>query len=556
MLFSKKRLRCRPRFVIIATTVWILAIVGAAQEGTHFGTINGRVSGIGGRAISCGSITLSDHNSGAPVSMVPVASDGTYVIPALKYGIYNLTARCAGYESPKSKIVTLASATVVVDLYLKQLSTSNAANSIQRTTHMDAAKHPPSFAAAGVSGSINGSGYSSAASSEEASHVMDLVVGLNANHSTTLAPTDERADCNREGNLSKAVTSNPNSFEANHKLGEFYLQHGDALGSIDYLQSASRILPENIENYRELAAAYLEAGRYATAIALLQHLLQTNGTDSDLHFLLAKAYAASNMRSEAITEYKLAVTLDTGDQNLFESGIGLIDMGSSDEAKKMFASAVIKCPGSASLWLGLGIAEYLLQQKADAVQSLLRAVDIDPEYLPPYSFLANLSGTSSEADTKIANSLTRLIALHPDSPEAHYDYALALWKRYKQIPNAAATAKIEAQLKLAIAQNPQDADAHYLLGVIDADTGDYTHAAEELSQSVELNPDNAEPHYRLALTYRSLKEADLADRQFKIFEAMRTKKTNPNDALHARTQELASQLVQQRSSTLHCPSVR
>ncbi|MFZ1945805.1 MAG: tetratricopeptide repeat protein, partial [Acidobacteriaceae bacterium] len=296
--------------------------------------------------------------------------------------------------------------------------------------------------------------------------------------------------------------------------------------------------------------------RYATAIALLQHLLQKNGTDSGLHLLLAKAYVSSNMYSEAIREYKLAATLDSGDQDLFESGLGLIDLGSVDEAKRMFASAVVKYPDSASLWLGLGIAEYLLQQKADAVQSLLRAVDIDPEYLPPYSFLANLSGTSSEADTKIANSLTRLIALHPDSPEAHYDYALALWKRYKQIPNAAATAKIEAQLKLAIAQNPQDADAHYLLGVIDADTGDYTHAAEELSQSVELNPDNAEPHYRLALTYRSLKEADLADRQFKIFEAMRTKKTNPNDALHARTQELASQLVQQRSSTLHCPSVR
>ncbi|MGA7706567.1 MAG: tetratricopeptide repeat protein [Acidobacteriaceae bacterium] len=556
MLFFKKTCPSHPRFVFIATTVWILTIVGAAQEGTHFGNINGRVSGIGGHAISGGSITLSDYNTGAPISTVLTASDGTYVIPAVKYGVYSLTARYAGYESPKSKILTLASAKVIVDLHLKQLSTSNVANSIQGTTQMDAAKSPPSFTAAGVSGSINGSGYSSAASSEEASHVMDLVVGLNTSHSATLAPSDEKSDCNREENLSKAVTSSPNSFEANHKLGEFYLQHGDALGSIDYLRAASRISPENIENSRELAAAYLEARRYATAIALLQHLLQKNGTDSGLHLLLAKAYVSSNMYSEAIREYKLAATLDAGDQDLFESGLGLIDLGSVDEAKRMFASAVVKYPDSASLWLGLGIAEYLLQQKADAVQSLLRAVDIDPEYLPPYSFLANLSGTSSEADTKIANSLTRLIALHPDSPEAHYDYALALWKRYKQIPNAAATAKIEAQLKLAIAQNPQDADAHYLLGVIDADTGDYTHAAEELSQSVELNPDNAEPHYRLALTYRSLKEADLADRQFKIFEAMRTKKTNPNDALHARTQELASQLVQQRSSTLHCPSVR
>ena len=432
MLFFKKPCPSRPRFVFIATTVWILTIVGATQEGTHFGNIDGKVSGIGGHAISGGSITLSDYNTGAPISTVLTASDGTYVIPAVKYGIYNLTAKCAGYESPKSKIVTLASAKVVVDLHLKQLSTSNVANSIQGTTQMDAAKSPPSFTAAGVSGSINGSGYSSAASSEEASHVMDLVVGLNTSHSATLAPSDEKSDCNREENLSKAVTSSPNSFEANHKLGEFYLQHGDALGSIDYLRAASRISPENIENSRELAAAYLEARRYATAIALLQHLLQKNGTDSGLHLLLAKAYVSSNMYSEAIREYKLAATLDSGDQDLFESGIGLIDLGSVDEAKRMFASAVVKYPDSASLWLGLGIAEYLLQQKVDAIQSLLRAVDIDPEYLPPYSFLANLSGTSSEADTKIVNSLTHLISLHPDRAEAHYDYALALWKQYKR----------------------------------------------------------------------------------------------------------------------------
>ena len=556
MLFFKKPFPSRPRFVFITTTLWILTIVGAAQEGTHFGKIIGRASGIGGHAISGGNVTLSDYKTGAPISTVLMASDGTYVIPAVKYGTYNLTARCEGYESPKAKIVTLASATVVVNLQLKHSSEGNVTSSIQGATQMDTAKNPPSFAAAGISGSINGSGYSSAASSEEASHVMELVVGLKASHSTSPAPADERSDCNREGNLYRAVSSNPNSFEANHKLGEFYLQHGDAVTGIRYLRAASQLHPENIENSRDLAAAYLDTGKYITAISLLQHLLQKNDTDPALHLLLAKAYASTNMYPEAIAEYRLAADLNAGDQNLFESGIGLIDMGFSDEAKKMFASAVVKHPGSASLWLGLGIAEYLMQQKADAIQSILHAVDIDPEYLPPYSFLAALSGTSSEADTKIANSLTHLIALRPDSAEAHYDYALALWKQYKRIPNAQTTAKIEAQLKIAIAQNSQDADAHYLLGVIYADMGDYAHAAEELSQSVELNPDNAESHYRLALAYRSMKETGLADREFKIFEAMRTKKTNPDDALHARMQELTSQLVQQRGSTMHCPSVR
>lgn len=555
-LLLSKLLPRWPHVLFVLSTILVCTTTGFAQEAAQFGKIIGTASGIGQQAVSGGSVTLSDYRTGAPLITVLTASDGTYVIPAVKYGTYDLTVRCSGFESTKAEIVTVASATVVIDLNLKQSSEGNVTSGTRGATQRDAAKNPPSFAPAGISGSINGSGYSSAASSEEASHVMDLVVGFKGSHSRTLTPADERADCDRERGLYKAVTSNSNSFEANHKLGEFYLQHGDTFTSIRYLRAASQLQPENIENSRDLAAAYLNTGKYVTAISLLQHLLQKNDTDSGLHLLLAKAYASTNMYPKAITEYKLTASLDAGEETLFECGIGLIDMGFSDEAKKMFASAVVKHPGSASLWLGLGIAEYLLQQKPDAIQSLLRAVDIDPEYLPPYSFLADLSGTSSETDTRIANSLTHLIALHPDHADAHYDYALALWKRYKRTPNAQATAEIEAQLKIAIAQDSQDADAHYLLGVIYADMGDYAHAADEFSQSVELNPDNAESHYRLALAYRSMKEAGLADREFQIFEAMRTKKTNPDDALHARTQELTSQLVQQRGSTLHCPSVR
>lgn len=549
----RKLLPRRPHVLFVLSAILVFTIIGFAQEAAHFGKIIGTASGIGGHPLAGASVTLSDLRTGGPIITVATASNGTYIFPAVKYGNYDLTAACAGYESTKPKTVRVASATIVVDIHLKQFSEGGVASRFTSAARSDTAKNPPSFTPAGISGSINGSGYSSAASSEEASHVMDLVVGLRGNNARQVTPIDEKADCAREGDLSRAVVSHPNSFEANHRLGEFYLGHGDRLQSIRYLMSASRIQPENIDNSRDLAAAYLDTGQYATAMPLLQHLLQNNGKDPALHLLMAKAYAAANMSHGAIAEYKLSANLDAGEQNIFDCGIGLIDMDSAGEAQKMFAAAVIKHPGSANLWLGLGIAEYLLQRKADAIQSLLHAVDIDPEYLPPYSFLANLSGTSNEADTKIADRLAHLIALHPDHAEAHYDYALALWKHYKRTPDAQAAAEIEAQLKLAIAQNSQDADAHYLLGVIDADMGDYAHAAEELSQSVQLNPDNAESHYRLALAYRSAKETGLADRQFKIFEAMRTKKTNPDDA---KMQKLASQLVRQRGSALHCPSVR
>jgi tetratricopeptide (TPR) repeat protein len=159
---------------------------------------------------------------------------------------------------------------------------------------------------------------------------------------------------------------------------------------------------------------------------------------------------------KAVAEYVWAAGLDAGEQNIFECGIGLIGLGSADAAAKLFRSATVAHPGSARLWMGLGIAQDLQNLKIDSIRSLLHAIDVDPEYFPSYSFLATLAGVSAETDTQIRRRIAELAVAHPESSVAHYDYALALWKQRRVSPDAVSSAEIESQLEACRGEGPED----------------------------------------------------------------------------------------------------
>jgi tetratricopeptide (TPR) repeat protein len=143
----------------------------------------------------------------------------------------------------------------------------------------------------------------------------------------------------------------------------------------------------------------------------------------------------------------------------------------------------------------------------------------------------------------------------PESAEAHYDYALALWKHKGLDPSAQLDAQIEAQLRLAIAKDPAFAIAHLKLGEVYEETGDYAQAAIELQRAVELDPDNASTHYRLAQAYRRNNQAALADLELAKFKKMHSEPLKEDDTteegLRAFTARLARKLP--LSTPCHVP---
>jgi Flp pilus assembly protein TadD len=413
---------------------------------------------------------------------------------------------------------------------------------------------PPAFTPAGMHGTIAPSGYSTGLSSEEAAQVLNHVNDLTANLISTYLPGAADIGCDKEVELTAAVHSNPNSFSANHGLGHFYLVHGEAAKSVRYLKQSYSIAPNDVPNARDLGVAMIVAEQYANAVSLLQRLAAENNSDSKILRLLALSYAALGDVQKAIAEYKHASMVDASTDNLFASGIGLIGVGEGGEAEQLFSVATQASPGSAKLWTGLGIAQEIQHQKKDAVRSLMKAIDLDPNYIPPYSLLAGLSDLSPDQDSGIRQRLATLVAAQPHSAEAHYDYALALWKQQALGSPGVGISDIQSQLQQAIELDPKMVRAHFQRGVILADSGDYAEAATEFEEVVKLEPDNAQGHYRLAQAYRHEQKTEQANLEMKLFLELHGPEETRNDTTGLEMERIISQQSHSKASASPCPT--
>ena len=138
------------------------------------------------------------------------------------------------------------------------------------------------------------------------------------------SPPDEASKENESNSkLRTALADSPGSFEANHQLGEFYLNDGRFRDSIPLLLAAYRINPAMDNNTYELALAYKEEGDFTSAREYVQKLRAHNNS-ADLHRLAGEIDEELGDPLAAIHEYKQAVSLDRSEQNYFAWGSELL----------------------------------------------------------------------------------------------------------------------------------------------------------------------------------------------------------------------------------------
>ena len=553
-LFSR-RLATRFLSQMVLLAVWIEGTGSFCQSGQQIASIAGKVRGAQGQALPGATVTLSRAEDGVRLKTASTGADGTYRIIGVGYGRYRLSATMTGYKESASELINLADGTVVADFNLQPVLLTSPTNGgfMDKNSSLSS---PPSFRTAGVEGTTAPSGYSAGASAEDAALVMTGVSRLEDGGLSLIPPAETVRDCNQESDLLKAAQARPESFDSNHELGVFFFGHGDMVRSIQYLNFAFGIKPRDANNSRWLSLAYVRTNQFPKAIDLIQSLVKQRPGDPAPILLLARIYDASGDRPKAIAEYLLAASLDAGEGNVFASGIGLVSLGAAEEALQVFSEGTGHNPASAKLWMGLGIAQNLSHWKAESARSLIRAADLDPEYLPTYHFLATLSGTSIETDAEIRKRLEVLAVSNSESAEAHYDYALALWKHARLDSSAQLDVQIEAQLRLAIEKDPAFAIAHLKLGAVYEEAGDHAQAIIELERVVQLDPDNAAAHYRLAQAYRRNNQAALADLELARFKKMRSEPQEEDDTTEEGLRVYTARLARQTPLVVPCHEPR
>ena len=320
-----------------------------------------------------------------------------------------------------------------------------------------------------------------------------------------------------ESALKQAVTLNPSSFEANHRLGEFYLQAGKLKTGIPYLEKAQRLNPEHYVNGYDLSLAYLESGDLANASRQIRELLGHQNT-AELHDLLGEAEEKAGHYVAAASEFQIAAHMEPSEKYLFDWGNELLLHRGYDPAVKVFSSGVERYPQSAMLHIGLGVAFYSLGSYDEAAKALCRAADLVPSDPRPYLFLGKMFDISLSQSDEVTKRLKRFVDLQPRNAFASYYYAMSLWKGQRGQGLKANEDLITSLLQRAAALDPKFPDPHLQLGILLALNEKYEDAAREFQQALRLKPDLADAHYRLGQAYSRTGNKTLAAKEFELYQ--------------------------------------
>ena len=247
------RIWCYPGLILV------LAVCCAQASDTSTGTISGRVQDPAGAALEGVTVTLSDQ-TGHPVATTATSSTGAYAFDLVEAGEYALKADRTGFQpSVLSMIDLTVQRKVTVNVVLQPLPLP-AARGGQGGSTAVGFYSSRSLKADEFAASVDPGGYSAPANADTTAHLLegaatlreDSAAGLDARPDKTTEASDHSPRLS-ETELKGLVEKNPQSFEAHHALGKFYLTSERPGKAISYLAEAYRLDPSERANAYDLS---------------------------------------------------------------------------------------------------------------------------------------------------------------------------------------------------------------------------------------------------------------------------------------------------------------
>jgi tetratricopeptide (TPR) repeat protein len=493
--------------VLLAFTMFVLPAAIAQQTSpAHPGdaTIAGIVLGFDGKPVSEATVTLEkkDHSDH---SEMKTNADGAFSFSPLSVGSYQLSAgRLGSHSRVASVTVSPQSDTEKVDLNLeKNGSAQSSGATAQAGAQTMEFSDQPNFTVAGVTDwtAVGGHGSDSILRTSEslASETATLKPG-DAGHVAAGASGDSKAKKESEDKLRAALASTPNSFEANHQLGEFYLSSKQYQEAIPLLERAYRIDSSNEANLNDLGLAYVGSGDLARARGRIRELLKEHQS-AGLHRLMGELDERSGDPLSAVHEYEQAVKLSPSEQNYFEWGSELLLHRAVWQAQEVFRKGAEAYPKSARMQTALGTALFAGARYDEAALHLCAASDLNPSDPNPYIFMGRVQMAAPKSLACIEPKLASFVQQEPDNADANYLYAMSILKHQQQAPDKRAVQHAEGLFEKAVAIDPKCGEAYLQLGILSSSKRSFDTAIDFYKKAITANPQLADAHYRLAMAY-------------------------------------------------------
>lgn len=154
------------------------------------------------------------------------------------------------------------------------------------------------------------------------------------------------------------------------------------------------------------------------------------------------------------------------------------------KTERYLQEAVEEFPEFAAAWNLLGNVRLGSDDSEGARQAFERAVEADPNYIPPYLSMAEMKLQAGEWRELSSLSL-QVLELNENSPDAHYYYAVSAYSLGQH-----QLAEVSAQKIQSDPEADRFPGVHYLMGLILSKRGDFQSAAQHFERFISAAPEN------------------------------------------------------------------
>ena len=277
---------------------------------------------------------------------------------------------------------------------------------------------------------------------------------------------------------------NQDNTRASLGLGLFYHEKGHTKKAREIFGQLGQQSVSEPAIFRKIVQLYLDPKEYASAIIIIQGMLEAVPRNSELHYLAGVAYDGMDKKQAAI-DHLLKVGQDSRfyDNAVVHTALLYQESDQIHKAIIYLEDVISKVPGKSEFFLYLGSFYEEEERYPDAVEALTSGLEIEPENTK-LLFRLGVVYDKSDRKTECIEKMKAVIRLDPENASA-LNYLGYTYADLGQNLDEA-----EVLIKKALQYKPDDGYITDSLGWVYYQKGRYDESLELLKKAVDLVPDD------------------------------------------------------------------
>jgi putative PEP-CTERM system TPR-repeat lipoprotein len=301
--------------------------------------------------------------------------------------------------------------------------------------------------------------------------------------------------------LERVSKLQPESPIAQMRLGTGLLMAGKEDSGVDHIETAIKLNPQFQQADILLVLNYLQKQKFDLAIKTARDYQERNPDSVIPLNLLGRVYLAANQENEAKSAFNKARALSPGDPSANHALAGLaLKSKAYGEARAYYQEVLKHHKDHLDTLLGLAAVAKLENNEASMMEYYQRAMKAHPKAIQPRLLLANSYLAEREPD--------RVSKLFIDIDDAlkNDPRVLTVIAQSELAKSEFSAAKITSEKLLK--QEPDSAQAHYLIANAYAGLGEKQKMQRELKEALRISPDHFPARLTLARTLLAERNLD------------------------------------------------